>query len=87
MSLQYSFCFVAEGNIGFVVEYVDNFPFYYTAFMHVQVHFFLFQHFFHVSIIKTTSSMIQSGVDAPAVMPILSRVWNHSDFSSSAVSI
>ena len=48
MSLQYSFCFVAEGNIGFVVEYVDNFPFYYTAFMHVQVHFFLFQHFFHV---------------------------------------
>ena len=48
MSLQYSFCFVAEGNICFVVEYVDNFPFYYTAFMHVQVHFFLFQHFIHV---------------------------------------
>lgn len=71
MKRKYGFGLVSERDPGFVIGQVYYLPFYNAAFVYIQVHFFLFQHFIHVFHNKNTSSMIQSGVDAPAVMPTL----------------
>ena len=48
MSLKHSFGLVAKGDVSFVIENFDNLTLNYAAFVYIQVHFLLIQHFLHV---------------------------------------
>ena len=48
MKRKYGFGLVSERDPGFVIGQVYYLPFYNAAFVYIQVHFFLFQHFIHV---------------------------------------